>query len=854
MKRFQKNIAAFLVCALMLGSISLPASATEADAEVTTGWHYVTYQGDWGEKSAWMYYDEDGEPVQNRIMTDGSDSYYFDENGANVHDQYIFVVPGDEADEWKVGDGTESNFQALFAMPDGTLVKDSWVPTVKAGTTLARNPGRAAWCYIDSNGYALCNTEKDFDGETYFFDKTGIMLQSQWLSYTTENGYSSGDSYKEDAESNHYYTWSGAKVKNRTMYLTGSKTEDGESVKAWFDFDEAGNATLIEDENRLTELNTKLITGIETEQDDLTINVGDTVQLTWQAIGESWNSVSSGDAGKISDYFDVYVIPDVEYNAEDNEYGYYADFVACGGSVENFMEGDGGSFTAEFTANVPGTTVVVLYIDDQYQEITVNSVMPEENVEEAAELIVDCVLSNMESTNAVILRDALSKLRDENEAFAELLPKLWIAKAEEIAAFEKVYDRTRGITITSPVISDAVKEQMQGNEDAVRAIGCGLYPEISSEVWLSLDTAYDSEFFESAYEEYTNVLAWDIRCRVKEMQSSEAYEHESRAVRLPLVLEIPVPEGFDADEMEIFVHQFPGNEGIEVEFVEKDGIISLATYTLGTIVFVQGISDGSLDDGTGDESSGGMDGDSIEVTDEDDEASDIEVQEDWNQIVGNITDIAKVSGSTTSVLNVLAGQHITIPQNALGTLAGQKTVLALHTGKGVTFSLTGTEITAKAKASNMNLSVQVGSIAVPADVIAQKTAGVIDRRQISIENQNSFGMNVNMHLSLGAENAGKYANLYRYNSISGQLEYQGSYLITEAGQAMFGLSQGGEYLVTVTAQMPSEQVKGVYIVASGDTMWGIAIRNRMRLADLIAVNPQIKDVNRIHPGDRIRIQ
>jgi spore coat assembly protein SafA len=46
---------------------------------------------------------------------------------------------------------------------------------------------------------------------------------------------------------------------------------------------------------------------------------------------------------------------------------------------------------------------------------------------------------------------------------------------------------------------------------------------------------------------------------------------------------------------------------------------------------------------------------------------------------------------------------------------------------------------------------------------------------------------------------------------------------------------------------------GTYIVKSGDTMWGIANRCHVGLAELIAANPQIRNPNLIYPGDVIRI-
>ncbi len=57
---------------------------------------------------------------------------------------------------------------------------------------------------------------------------------------------------------------------------------------------------------------------------------------------------------------------------------------------------------------------------------------------------------------------------------------------------------------------------------------------------------------------------------------------------------------------------------------------------------------------------------------------------------------------------------------------------------------------------------------------------------------------------------------------------------------------GKEYL-------PAVNRPTVYIVVSGDTLSGIAARSGVSLSALLAANPQIKDPNRIYPGDRITI-
>ena len=54
---------------------------------------------------------------------------------------------------------------------------------------------------------------------------------------------------------------------------------------------------------------------------------------------------------------------------------------------------------------------------------------------------------------------------------------------------------------------------------------------------------------------------------------------------------------------------------------------------------------------------------------------------------------------------------------------------------------------------------------------------------------------------------------------------------------------------------PTQQAAAasVYTVKKGDTLWGIAGRYGVALADLIRANPQFKNPNLIYPGDRVTI-
>ena len=121
-----------------------------------------------------------------------------------------------------------------------------------------------------------------------------------------------------------------------------------------------------------------------------------------------------------------------------------------------------------------------------------------------------------------------------------------------------------------------------------------------------------------------------------------------------------------------------------------------------------------------------------------------------------------------------------------------------------------------------------------------------------MNSERAFGFTVNVHFGLGAENVGRFANMYRYDRETNRLVYIGSFRINEDGQAMFGITQGGTFVVTITDERPNE-VGGDYTVQSGDSLSRIARRHGMKLSDLLACNPQITDPNRIQVGQTINL-
>ena len=232
----------------------------------------------------------------------------------------------------------------------------------------------------------------------------------------------------------------------------------------------------------------------------------------------------------------------------------------------------------------------------------------------------------------------------------------------------------------------------------------------------------------------------------------------------------------------------------------------------------------------------------------------------WNEVSSSVQD--KVTETTqnpaiaTVNMNTVCTGEVQVPQKVLNTIKGTNVTVAFHSGNGIAMSISGKDLKNKdlSKIQNIDLTVDQASNNIPANAVAAKTS--TPTRQLAIKDTGSFGVNVNIHVNVGKENAGKTANMYRYNAEKGRLEYCGSFTVTSNGQSMFALKRGGNYLVTVTERRPSESVwfaEDNYIVKAGDTLSKIAQRNHMTLTELLRRNAQITNRNVIKVGQRLNL-
>ena len=225
---------------------------------------------------------------------------------------------------------------------------------------------------------------------------------------------------------------------------------------------------------------------------------------------------------------------------------------------------------------------------------------------------------------------------------------------------------------------------------------------------------------------------------------------------------------------------------------------------------------------------------------------------DWEQVAADMRQPLTGEGN----LNYTVRGENRVATSVLRQLAGLRQTLAFHSGNGIALSISGQDVDRNAlnNLNSMNLTVADGTLS--DKICSTKEIGSLKNLQLSVYDSGAFAVLVNLHVNVGTEYTGNYANLYRYNTQTGSLDYCGSYRVNADGRAMFGLKLGGEYLVTVTRAIPQETAvytDGEYIVKAGDALSRIAVRYHMPLADLIRKNPQIKNISKIYPGQRIRL-
>lgn len=169
---------------------------------------------------------------------------------------------------------------------------------------------------------------------------------------------------------------------------------------------------------------------------------------------------------------------------------------------------------------------------------------------------------------------------------------------------------------------------------------------------------------------------------------------------------------------------------------------------------------------------------------------------DWTKEVETIK-----NASAKDTIVVKMDETGVISKDAIAAIKGTQKKLVLDMGDGIKWVINGSDVS-KVPAKDVNMSVTVDSKKIPEDVIKaakiEKDAKKVV--QISLAHEGEFGFKPVLSIDIGKSYAGKYANLYYYNTKTKALEGQMSVKIADDGSALFTFTHASDYVISVTDQ------------------------------------------------------
>lgn len=134
-----------------------------------------------------------------------------------------------------------------------------------------------------------------------------------------------------------------------------------------------------------------------------------------------------------------------------------------------------------------------------------------------------------------------------------------------------------------------------------------------------------------------------------------------------------------------------------------------------------------------------------------------------------------------------------LPASVTKEIAGKDVTVELDMGGGMVWSFNGLDV--PKGGVRLDLGVKTGTKTIPAKVINAQT-GETTTIQLQLNHNGPFGISLKLSVDLGKKHNGSYANLYFYNSKSGELEFQSAGLIS-GGKASWVFDHASDYAIVI---------------------------------------------------------
>ncbi|MDY6155791.1 MAG: hypothetical protein SPH96_04595 [Agathobacter sp.] len=169
-----------------------------------------------------------------------------------------------------------------------------------------------------------------------------------------------------------------------------------------------------------------------------------------------------------------------------------------------------------------------------------------------------------------------------------------------------------------------------------------------------------------------------------------------------------------------------------------------------------------------------------------------EIKLSSEKIQENVTKIIEAKAGDT--VSVSMGDATVAPKDILEAAKGKDINVVLEMN-GYKWTINGKNIKSE-KLKDINLAVNTNANAIPNDVVSN-LAGSNPVKQISLAYSGDFGFQASLSYNIGNEYAGKFGNLYYYDS-TGRMIFQNAGAIDASGNVSLKFSHASEYAVVIT--------------------------------------------------------
>lgn len=173
----------------------------------------------------------------------------------------------------------------------------------------------------------------------------------------------------------------------------------------------------------------------------------------------------------------------------------------------------------------------------------------------------------------------------------------------------------------------------------------------------------------------------------------------------------------------------------------------------------------------------------------------------------------------------------TLPGDILAEAAGRDVTLKIEVGTSLIWEIDGSNLPAAGKLQDISLKATLGTKGIPQAAL-DTLAGTPVVKQLTLAHDGAFGFTAKLHVDLGKENAGNWANLYYYNQQKQCMDYESSVRISTDGDAALLMSHASQYAVVIDGKshaLPFQDVKdgdwfqnAVAYAYRGDLMAGVS--------------------------------